>query len=87
MSTKLTLTIEKEIIERAKAYAKSHKRSLSNLIEDYLKSILEQNENPQTEIPLTPIVKSLKGSVKVPNPESFDEKQILEDELLKKYLG
>jgi len=87
MSTKLTLTLEKDIIERAKAYAKSHKRSLSNLIEDYLKSIIEQNEVSRTEITLTPIVKSLKGSVKVTNPENFDEKQILEDELLKKYLG
>lgn len=87
MSTKLTLTLEKEIIEKAKAYAKSHKRSLSNLIEDYLKSILEQNDKLSTEIALTPIVKSLKGSVKVANTGDFDEKQILEDELLKKYLG
>lgn len=87
MSTKLTLTLEKEIIERAKAYAKAHKRSLSNLIEDYLKSIIEESEKSQSQITLTPIVKSLKGSVKVPNPETFDEKQILEDELLKKYLG
>ena len=87
MSTKLTLTLEKEVIDRAKAYAKSQKRSLSNLIEDYLKSITGQNDMPQTAITLTPIVKSLKGSIKVQNPGIFDEKQILEDELLKKYLG
>ena len=35
MNTKLTLTIEKEIIERAKNYAKEKNRSLSNIIENY----------------------------------------------------
>ena len=37
MNTKLTLTIEKEIIERAKDYAKEKNRSLSDIIENYLK--------------------------------------------------
>jgi predicted HicB family RNase H-like nuclease len=36
MSTKLTLTIEKAILERAKVYAKNTGRSLSELIENYL---------------------------------------------------
>ncbi|MEM6801078.1 MAG: DUF6364 family protein [Bacteroidota bacterium] len=87
MSTKLTLTLDKDIIEKAKAYAKLHERSLSNLIEDYLRAIVNQKAEATGEIPLTPIVKSLKGSVKVQNPRNFDEKQVLEDELLKKYLG
>lgn len=86
MSTKLTLAIDKEVIEMAKAYAKSQQRSLSNLIEEYLKSITGK-EKDVGEIELTPIVKSLMGSIKVPDPETFDEKQILEDELMKKYLG
>ncbi|MEM6737672.1 MAG: DUF6364 family protein [Bacteroidota bacterium] len=44
MNTKLILTLEKEIIEIAKAYAKSHTRSLSKLIEDYLRSIIEHDD-------------------------------------------
>ncbi len=32
MNTKLTLTIEKTIIEKAKLYAKGHNRSLSEMI-------------------------------------------------------
>ncbi len=39
MSTKLTLTLDKSVIESAKKYAKSQGRSLSNLIEDYLKAV------------------------------------------------
>ncbi|TDB64123.1 DUF6364 family protein [Arundinibacter roseus] len=85
MSTKLTLTLEKEVIEKAKEYAHEQKRSLSNLIEEYLRSITEGKE--AKDIELTPLVKSLKGSVKIPESGSFDEKQILEDELIKKYLG
>jgi hypothetical protein len=85
MSTKLTLTLEKEIIEQSKQYAQAHNRSLSNLIEDYLRTIIETDKG--NEIELTPLVKSLKGSAKMPEAGSFDEKQLLEDELMKKYLG
>ena len=37
MNTKLTLTLEKEIIQKAKKYAKDKNRSLSDIIENYLK--------------------------------------------------
>ncbi len=36
MTTKLTLTVEKSVIERAKSHAKNSVRSLSELIENYL---------------------------------------------------
>ena len=36
MDTKLTLTLEQNIIIKAKIYAKKNKRSLSDLIENYL---------------------------------------------------
>ena len=41
MITKLTLTIEKSVIEKAKKYAKEKERSLSDIIENYLKAITE----------------------------------------------
>jgi uncharacterized protein (DUF3820 family) len=37
MNAKLTLTIEQSVIEKAKIYAKSRGRSLSDIIESYLK--------------------------------------------------
>lgn len=82
MSTKLTLTIEQSVIERAKKYAFEKERSLSDLIENYLKALT--NEYLEAEIELTPTVKSLKGSFK--SPENFDYKKELTDQLSKKYL-
>ena len=39
MTTKLTLTIEDKVIDSAKEYAKLKGKSLSHLVENYLKSI------------------------------------------------
>ena len=82
MNTKLTLTIEQAVIEKAKKYAKDKERSLSNLIENYLKAIT--TENNADEIELTPIVKSLKGAFNA--PKSFDYKKELTNRLSEKYL-
>ena len=84
MSTKLTLTIDKSVIEEAKQYAKSQGRSLSNLIEEYLKSVSNKDDEVET-LKLSPITKSLFGSVKVKS-KTIDYKKILEDEILKKHL-
>ncbi len=82
MNTKLTLTIEQEIIKRAKAYAKDKNRSLSDIIENYLKSLT--NEAPQAQgKALNPVVKSLKGSFKMPS--DLDYKKELRDRVQKKY--
>ena len=64
MRTKLTITIEKSIIEQAKSYAKDKGRSLSELIEKYLKVIIDDNKKTVT---LSPAIKKLKGSVKLPD--------------------
>ncbi|HLN94527.1 MAG TPA: DUF6364 family protein [Flavobacterium sp.] len=82
MNTKLTLTIEQSVIEKAKKYAKDKERSLSSLIENYLRALT--NENNTGEIELTPIVKSLKGSFTA--PKDFDYKKELSKRLSEKYL-
>ncbi len=81
MNSKLTLTIEQSIIKKAKRYAKEKGRSLSDIIENYLKVITNDRKS---EIELTPIVKSLRGSFKA--PEDFDYKKELTKGLTKKYL-
>ncbi len=43
MTTKLTLSLEKSIIERAKSYAAHTGRSLSDLIESYLDSLTKNS--------------------------------------------
>jgi macrodomain Ter protein organizer (MatP/YcbG family) len=80
MTTKLTLTLEKSIIERAKSYAKKTGRSLSELIESYLENITEENYNSD----LSPKLKKLIGSVKL--PEDFDEEKELRSAVEKKHL-
>lgn len=82
MSTKLTLTIDKSVIEKAKKYAKSKGRSLSDIIENYLKVIVKEKNGKQ--IGSTPITSSLRGSFKA--PEGLDYKNELSKELSKKYL-
>ena len=50
MSTKLTLTVDKTVIDKAKRYAKKQGRSLSDLIENYLKTITAEEVNDDIEI-------------------------------------
>ena len=47
MTTKLTLTVEKTVIERAKSYAKNTGRSLSEIIENYLTTITKESTNDE----------------------------------------
>jgi hypothetical protein len=82
MNTKLTLTIEQSVIEKAKKYASEKGRSLSDIIENYLKVITKEEE--KKDIELTPLVKSLKGAFKA--PKNFDYKSELSKNLAKKYL-
>jgi predicted CopG family antitoxin len=81
MNTKLTLTIDSTVIERAKKYAKSKGRSLSDLIENYLKALIQKDGSK--EIPATPIVKSLRGSFKP--PAEPDYKKAIAKSLADKY--
>lgn len=44
MNTKLTLNLDKKVIEEAKNYARSNRVSLSKLIENYLDSLTKNHE-------------------------------------------
>ena len=80
MQTKLTLTLEQSIIEQAKGYAKSKGRSLSELIENYLKVVIDDKED---SIKISPSIKKLQGSIKL--PDNFDYKTDLTNALSEKY--
>ncbi len=80
MTTKLTLTVEKSVIERAKLYAKNTGRSLSELIENYLITITEESIDGE----LSPKLQKIVGVVSL--PENFDEKEELRSALEKKHL-
>jgi len=80
MTTKLTLSIDKDVIRQSKLYAASQNRSLSDLIESYLRTIAVPGG---TKIKITDKVKSLSGSFKV--PADFDYKKVLEEEIIRKH--
>ncbi len=82
MNAKLTLNVDKEIARKAKLYARSKGRSLSDLVEDYFRFLTREMELQEREI--SPKVKSLLGSIKV--PEDFDYKKDLTEQLSRKYL-
>lgn len=81
MTTKLTLTVEKSVIERAKRYAAQSGRSLSQIIEGYLEKITHENDGDEE---ISPKLKKLVGAVKL--PADFDEKKELRKYLEKKHL-
>jgi macrodomain Ter protein organizer (MatP/YcbG family) len=80
METKLTLRLNDGVIERAKKYAKTHKISLSKMIEAYLDN-LTRKKNEKTKI--TPLVESLSGVIDL--PADFDLKKEYTDYLIEKY--
>jgi hypothetical protein len=80
MTTKLTLTMEDEVIDSAKKYARKKGKSLSDIVENYLKSITANEEKTKA---LSPKVTSLMGVIKL--PEDFDYKKELGNALVKKY--
>ena len=81
MDTKLTLSLNKEIIEAAKAYARKKNTSLSNLIENYLVSVTAKGKANADDI--SPLVKSLSGVLKL--DQETDVKAQYADYLAKKY--
>ena len=85
MNTKLTLKLDKNVIEKAKIYAAQHKHSLSFMIENYLKAVtsMEKAESA-TDVKISEFVKSI-AIEGVNLPEDFNYKKEIQEILLKKY--
>jgi hypothetical protein len=80
MTTKLTLTMDDSVINSAKKYASEKGKSISDIVENYLKSITTQEE---TIVALSPKVAKLMGAIKL--PDDFDYKKDIANALVKKY--
>ena len=78
MNTKLTLNLDKSVIDEAKSYAKNHHVSLSKLIENYLNSLTRETKKQQS---VSSLVDSLTGII----PNDYDEKQDYRNYIDKKY--
>lgn len=85
MDTKLTLKLDKDIIDMAKLYAASQKRSLSRMIETYLKTLVSQADlkSVTDDIEISAFVKSMASGVQL--PANLDYKKEYSDYLSEKY--
>lgn len=68
MNTKLTLSLKKSVIEKAKKYARGSNQSLSQIVESYLDKITSSNlDKGDSELD------TIRGIIKL--PEEFDLKR------------
>jgi hypothetical protein len=81
--SKLTLSINQMVIDEAKEYAKSSGKSLSSIVEEYLKSLTKTGKSNHKKTSME-LVRELKGSVKLPK-DFTSYKEILQDALVEKY--
>jgi hypothetical protein len=80
MTTKLTLTIDDAVISSAKNYAQQKGRSLSDVVENYLKTL---STKPTIHEDISPRVAKLMGVIKL--GKDFNYKTALGNALAKKY--
>ncbi len=73
MTTKLTLTVDKTIIDKAKKYAKGTGRSLSKFIEEYLQNITDNADDEKKQ--MSSKLKVLYGAARIPS--TLDHKKEL----------
>ncbi|MCA6423698.1 MAG: hypothetical protein IM568_12925 [Flavobacterium sp.] len=84
MNTKLILSLEKEVIEKAKIYAKGTGRSLSEMVENYFRNLIsksEKNNNESNDIEER--LKKITGVVTLPH--DFDIEKAKEEYHKEKY--
>lgn len=80
MQTKLTLRVEKHLIETAKKYSKRRGKSLSQLFSDYLLMITNaETPKKNSKETLPPISESLKGVLRGKKLSEKDYKKHLEE--------
>jgi hypothetical protein len=80
MDTKLTLSLDKAVIEKAKTYAENQQISLSRLIESYLSTLTTSTNE---DVKITPLVESLSGVIEL--SDDFDSRKDYSDYLMDKY--
>lgn len=84
MDTKLTLKLDKAVINKAKEYASSHNKSLSRMIESYLRSLIDKDaQEPNDDFEISPFIKSMQTGVRI--PADYDYKKAYKDYLIEKY--
>jgi len=80
MNAKLTLSLDRDIIEQAKEFSRSHHKSLSKLIEGYLRQVTHSDDASKQ---VTPLVAKISGVIDA--QKLGDHKSGYADYLAEKY--
>lgn len=75
MDSKLTIKLDKSIIDEAKVYAASQNRSLSRLIESYLQSLVKSSKIRDNS-GISPFVRSISAGSKIPKDLDYKEEYL-----------
>ncbi len=75
METKLTLKLDRSVIQSAKKYAETRHKSLSKLVEEYF-SNLTGNTSPKSRF--SPLVEELSGVISAKDADALDYAAYLE---------
>ena len=75
METKLTLKLDKSIIQSAKKYAEENDKSLSKLVEDYFRNLVMEDKPTKK---YSPLVEELSGVISEKELRNLDYVNYLE---------
>lgn len=75
MKSKLTLRLDRDVIEAAKEYSNKRGEPISRLVEKFFRTLTAEEE-------ITPTVRKLMGILKNSNLNEFDYKKHLEEKYL-----
>jgi hypothetical protein len=81
MEAKLTLKLDKGVIEKAKEYAKNKNISLSRMVERYFNALVEKRQDKEKKI--SPLVEELSGVIQL--DKDFDFREDYTNYLIEKY--
>ncbi len=73
MTTKLTLSIKEETVQRAKRISKKRGKSISKMFEEYLDSIVEKETDANPLEAILKITKEHKSKVSIPADANYNK--------------
>lgn len=74
MTTKLTLSINERTVQRAKRISRKRGKSISKMVEEFLDSITEKEEQKESPIDqINKIMSKYEGKIKLPSNVNYKE--------------
>ena len=81
-ATRLALSMDEDVVARARRLAKSRNTSVSKLFVSFI-CLMEQSGEAESELP--PLTKRALGIAKGAVPDDWDYKEVLSEALIEKY--